>query len=140
MAATTVNDFYLRYVNETADEQTIMRVSYRATLGWGIVQLVVALGCQWMDRSVLDAGLSILSLTAGPVLGAFLIGFATTRVSATAMLGGMGVGLAGARLRLDVDAGRLDVVRLHRLQRHRPRRARPQRRHARPRAKASSQM
>ena len=94
MAATTVNDFYLRYVNETADEQTIMRVSYRATLGWGIVQLIVALGCQWMDRSVLDAGLSILSLTAGPVLGAFLVGFATTRVSAAAMLGGMGVGLA----------------------------------------------
>lgn len=94
MAATTVNDFYLRYVNETADEQTIMRVSYRATLGWGIVQLIVALGCQWMDRSVLDAGLSILSLTAGPVLGAFLVGFATTRVSAGAMLGGMGVGLA----------------------------------------------
>ncbi|HTV02883.1 MAG TPA: sodium:solute symporter [Luteitalea sp.] len=94
MAATTVNDFYLRYVNETADEQTVMRVSYRATLGWGIVQLIVALGCQWMDRSVLDAGLSILSLTAGPVLGAFLVGFATTRVSATAMLGGMAVGLA----------------------------------------------
>ena len=93
MAATTVNDFYLRYVNETADEQTVMRVSYRATLGWGIVQLIVALACQWMDRSVLDAGLSILSLTAGPVLGAFLVGFATTRVSASAMLGGMCVGI-----------------------------------------------
>jgi SSS family solute:Na+ symporter len=93
MAAATVNDFYLRYVNETADEQTIMRVSYRATLFWGVVQLLVALGCQWMDRSVLDAGLSILSLTAGPVLGAFLVGFTTTRVSANAMLGGMGVGL-----------------------------------------------
>ncbi len=93
MAATTVNDFYLRYVNETADEQTMMRVSHRATLFWGIVQLIVALGAQWMDRSVLDAGLSILSLTAGPVLGAFLVGFATTRVSAAAMLTGMGVGL-----------------------------------------------
>lgn len=94
MAATTVNDFYLRYVNETADEQTVMRVSYRATLFWGIVQLAVALGAQWMDRSVLDAGLSILSLTAGPVLGAFLVGIATTRVSAAAMLGGMIVGIA----------------------------------------------
>ena len=93
MAATTVNDFYLRYVNETADEQTMMRVSHRATLFWGIVQLLVALGAQWMDRSVLDAGLSILSLTAGPVLGAFLVGFATTRVSAAAMLGGMAAGL-----------------------------------------------
>ena len=93
MAATTVNDYDLRYVNEPADEQTVMRVSCRATLGWGIVQLIVALACQWMDRSVLDAGLSILSLTAGPVLGAFLVGFATTRVSASAMLGGMCVGI-----------------------------------------------
>ena len=93
MAATTVNDFYLQYVNETADEQTIMRVSYRATLGWGVVQLLVALACQWMNRSVLDAGLSILSLTAGPVLGAFLVGFATTRVGVPAMLTGMLVGL-----------------------------------------------
>lgn len=94
MAATTVNDFYLRYVNETADEQTIMRLSYRATLGWGLVQLLVALGCQWMDRSVLDAGLSILSLTAGPVLGAFVVGFSTTRVGVPAMLTGMLAGLA----------------------------------------------
>ncbi|MCC6161804.1 MAG: sodium:solute symporter [Acidobacteria bacterium] len=94
MAASTVNDFYLRYVNETADEQTIMRVSYRATLFWGVVQLAVALACQWMDRSVLDAGLSVLSLTAGPVLGAFLVGFATSRVSAHAMLAGMAVGMA----------------------------------------------
>lgn len=93
MAATTVNDIYLRWVNPTADEQTVMRLAYRATLGWGLVQLAVALACQRMDRGVLDAGLSILSITAGPVLGAFLVGFAGLRVGAGAMLTGMGAGV-----------------------------------------------
>ena len=61
MAATTVNDFYLPYVSPGADQPTLMRVSKQATIVWGIVQLGVALGAQWMDRSVLDAGLAVLS-------------------------------------------------------------------------------
>ena len=89
LAATTVNDFYLKYVRPDADETTLMRVSRRATIGWGIAQIGVALGAQWIDRSVLDAGLLVLSLAAGPVLGAFLIGVLTTRVGSSAMLIGM---------------------------------------------------
>ncbi|HEX7283700.1 MAG TPA: sodium:solute symporter, partial [Vicinamibacterales bacterium] len=74
MAATTVNDFYLRYIRPDADQVTQMRVSRQATIGWGIVQLLVALGAQLMDRSVLDAGLAVLGFSSGAVLGAFLIG------------------------------------------------------------------
>ena len=43
-------------------------------MAWGVVQLGVALAAQLMARSVLDAGLSVLSLGSGPVLGAFLLG------------------------------------------------------------------
>jgi SSS family solute:Na+ symporter len=93
MAATTVNDFYLKYVKPGADETTLLRLSKQLTVFWGIVQLFVALGAQWVDRSALDNGLAVLSLTAGPVLGAFLVGVLTKRVGATAMLTGM---LAGA--------------------------------------------
>ena len=46
MAATTINDFYLKYVRPDADRTTQMRLSRRATYGWGIVQLAVALGAQ----------------------------------------------------------------------------------------------
>jgi len=92
MAATSVNDFYKRYVNPDADEPRLMRLSRQATVFWGVVQLVVALGAQWMDQSVLDAGLSVLSLTTGPVLGAFLTGVLTRRVGAGAMLAGMAAG------------------------------------------------
>ncbi len=56
------------------------------------MQLGVALGAQYLDRSLLDSGLSVLSLTAGPVLGAFLVGVLSTRVQSTAMLIGMAAG------------------------------------------------
>jgi SSS family solute:Na+ symporter len=93
MAATTVNDFYLRYVRPDADQDTQMRVSRQATIGWGIVQLGVALGAQWMDRSVLDAGLAVLSFASGAVLGAFLLGTLLSRTRERDALIGMIVGL-----------------------------------------------
>ena len=93
MAATTVNDFYLRYVNPRADQDDQMRVSRQATVGWGIVQLGVAVAAQWMDRSVLDAGLAVLSFASGAVLGAFLIGTLMPRVAEREALAGMIAGL-----------------------------------------------
>jgi SSS family transporter len=89
LAATTVNDFYVKYVKPDADQDTLMRLSRHATIGWGIAQIVVALGAQWIDRSVLDAGLLVLSFAAGPVLGAFLTGVLIPRVGSAPMLLGM---------------------------------------------------
>ena len=54
MAATTVSDFYLPYFNPSADQDTQMRVSKQATVAWGVVQLAVAIGAQFMNRSVLE--------------------------------------------------------------------------------------
>ena len=93
LAATTVNDFYVKYVRPHADQAELMRVSRRATIFWGVAQIAVALGAQFVTRSVLDAGLGILSLAAGPVLGAFLTGVLTQSVRSREMLVGM---LAGA--------------------------------------------
>ena len=92
MAATTVNDFYKKYVRTDADEPTLMQVSRRATILWGIVQLIVALGAQWMQRSVLDAGLAVLSLTTGPVLGAFVLAVTRPRTGAVPVMIGMVAG------------------------------------------------
>ena len=94
MAATTVNDFYLRYVRPDADQRTQMRMSKLATVGWGIVQLLIAIGAQWMERSVLDAGLAVLSFASGSVLGAFLIGTLMRRINERDALLGMIAGLA----------------------------------------------
>jgi SSS family transporter len=92
LAATTVNDFYVKYVRPDADQERLMRVSRLATILWGAAQIAVALGAQYVTRSVLDAGLSVLSLAAGPVLGAFLAGVLTRSVNALAILTGMAAG------------------------------------------------
>ncbi len=93
MAATTVNDFYLRYVRPDADQATQMRVSRQATVAWGVVQVGVALAGQWMDRSILDAGLAVLSFASGAVLGAFLLGTLFRQVAERDALVGMIAGL-----------------------------------------------
>lgn len=94
LAATTVNDFYVKYLRPDADDRTLLRVSRRATIAWGVAQIVVAILAQELDRSVLDAGLLVLSFAAGPVLGAFLVGVLTTRVRSGAMVAGMLSGIA----------------------------------------------
>jgi SSS family transporter len=93
MAATTVSDFYLPYFNPTADQNTQMRVSKQATVAWGVVQLVVAVGAQFMTESVLNAGLAVLSFASGPVLGAFLLGTLVRSVRERDVFAGMIVGL-----------------------------------------------
>ena len=93
MAATTVNDFYLKYQRPDADEQTLMRVSRLWTIAWGIVQIGVALGAQLMQRSVLDAGLAVLSYASGPVLGAFLLGTLGSTITERETFIGMIAGL-----------------------------------------------
>jgi SSS family transporter len=94
MAAVTVKDFYVPFVRPGATDAQMMRLARQSTIGWGVAQIGVALAAQWMERSVLDAGLAVLSLAAGPVLGAFLVGVFTTRVNGRAMLIGMAAGAA----------------------------------------------
>ncbi len=93
MAATTVNNFYLQYVRPDADQARQMRVSKIATVAWGVVQLGIAIAAQWMDRSVLDAGLSVLSFASGAVLGAFLLGTLSRTVTGDDVFFGMLAGL-----------------------------------------------
>lgn len=93
MAATTVSDFYLPYVNPGADQATQMRISKQATVAWGIVQLAVAIGAQFMNRSVLDAGLAVLSFASGSVLGAFLLGTLAPSIRERDTFAGMIAGL-----------------------------------------------
>jgi Na+/proline symporter len=93
MAATTVSDFYLPYVNPAAGQDIQMRVSKQATVAWGLVQLGVAVGAQFMNRSVLDAGLAVLSFASGSVLGAFLLGTLAPSVRERDTFAGMIAGL-----------------------------------------------
>ena len=70
-----------------------MRVSKQATVAWGVVQLAVAIGAQFMNRSVLDAGLAVLSFASGSVLGAFLLGTLAPSIRERDTFAGMIAGL-----------------------------------------------
>lgn len=94
MAGTTVTDFYTPYVNPEASDAQRLLVSRRATVVWGLVQMGVALGAQFMARPVLEAGLSVLSLGAGAVLGAFLLGTLSPASRERDVFAGMLAGLA----------------------------------------------
>ncbi len=93
MAATTVTDFYLPYINPAADQATQMRISKQATVAWGVVQLGVAVGAQFMNDSVLNAGLAVLSFASGSVLGAFLLGTLAPAIRERDAFAGMIAGL-----------------------------------------------
>src|SRR5205814_8694876 len=82
------------YYRPNADERTLMRVSRLWTVIWGVVQIGVAIAAQWMQRSVLDAGLAVLSYASGPVLGAFLLGTLAPSMSEGQAFAGMLAGLA----------------------------------------------
>ena len=94
MAATTLNDFYRPRHHSALDETALLSLSRRITIFWGVVQVGIALGAQLMDRSVLDAGLSVLSFASGSILGAFLLATSAPQVGERAAWVGMISGLA----------------------------------------------
>ena len=93
MAATTVNDFYVKYAAPGADEAALLKLARTWTIVWGVVQILVAIVVQHMQRTVLDAGLAVLSWASGPVLGAFLLATLSTSITERQALAGMIAGL-----------------------------------------------
>ena len=51
LAATTVNDFYLKYWKPKATDTEMLRVAHRATVGWGVVQIGIALLATRLNQS-----------------------------------------------------------------------------------------
>ena len=93
LAATTVNDFYLKYLRPDADEPTLMRVSRSAT-SHGASRRSPSRSARSSSRARCSMRASgILSLAAGPVLGAFLVGVLSKRTGARGMLAGMITGI-----------------------------------------------
>ena len=94
IAATAVNDLYRPFARDTSDRH-LLRVSRWMTLGWGLVQIAVALAFYaFTARSALDIALSVASLFNGPVLGLFLIGSFVKRANGRDALAGALIGCA----------------------------------------------
>jgi solute:Na+ symporter, SSS family len=101
-AAAAVGDFYLPITRGQRGEAHYLQVSRWLTAFWGMVQIAVALAAISLSRRVVDEVLGIASFTNGIILGLFLLGTFTKRVSGRAA--GMGV-VVGAATMLAVKLG-----------------------------------
>jgi Na+/proline symporter len=87
-------DFYKPFLKPDGDDKHYLKMSRLATLLWGGVLIVIALLAQFMHKSVLELALTIASVPYGCMLGIFLLGVLTRRVSGTAAAVGAAGGLA----------------------------------------------
>ena len=102
LSASTVLDFYRPLLGRNASEAHLLRLSRWLTVAWGGVLIGVALLAQHWG-GVLEAGLSIASITYGGMLGLFLLGRFCRRANAlgatVGLLAGVGPILANHILR-----------------------------------------
>ena len=92
LAATTVVDFYRPFLKRDVSAAEQLRVSRWITVFWGIVLIVLAFLSRNV-KSVLEAGLTIASITYGSMLGVFLLGVLTKKAGQKGSMLGMAVGL-----------------------------------------------
>ncbi|CAN5290730.1 sodium:solute symporter [soil metagenome] len=93
IAATFVNDLYKPFAKDKSDK-SLLKISGWLTLGFGIIQIVVALVMMKQNESALSQALSIASLFNGPVLGVFLVGTFIKKANESAALIGMAASIS----------------------------------------------
>ena len=93
LASSTVVDFYGPMRRQAIDDRHRLWVSRLATLAWGGVMIVLGIVASGWG-SVLEAGLTIASITYGGLLGIFLLGLQTKRANSNGATVGLFIGLA----------------------------------------------
>jgi SSS family solute:Na+ symporter len=92
MASTTVVDFFRPFIKKDLSARNQLRISRWVTVFWGIALTLLAIISRKVE-SVLEAGLTIASITYGSMLGVFLLGVLTKKASEKGSILGMAVGL-----------------------------------------------
>jgi SSS family transporter len=92
LASTSVMDFY-RLRRPGLEESHYLRTARLATLAWGVVLFGIGVLARRVN-SVLEAGLGIASILYGALLGVFLLGVLTKKVSERSAMVGMTFGVA----------------------------------------------
>jgi SSS family transporter len=94
LASTTIMDFYKPLFGRPSHtEDWYLRLSRFATVAWGLILLGIAvLARRW--GPVLEAGLGVISITIGALLGVFLLGVLTRRATEPGAIVGMAAGFA----------------------------------------------
>ena len=92
LSGTLLIDFYKPYIRPFEEEHHYLKVSRLMTIAWGIVLIGIGiLARQW--GSVLEVALTIMSFTAGSIVGIFLLAVLTRTTNQAGGLCGMVGGL-----------------------------------------------
>ena len=96
LASTTVIDFYQPFVKAGRSLSQELRTSRWVTVFWGIILALLAIVTELSHgmKSVLERGLTIVSITYGSMVGVFLLGVLTKRANEKGSIAGMAAGLA----------------------------------------------
>jgi SSS family transporter len=94
LASTTIMDFYKPLFGRSSHTENLyLRLSRLVTVAWGLILLGIAfLARRW--GPVLEAGLGVISITIGALLGVFLLGVLTRRATQPGAITGMAAGFA----------------------------------------------
>jgi SSS family transporter len=93
-ATAAANDLYFSGRGKDASAQTRLRVVRVLTVIFGLIQIAVGIGGQWVKASVVSSVLGIAAFTTGIVLGIFFLGIFADRVGERAALAGLVIGLS----------------------------------------------
>jgi SSS family transporter len=93
-AAAAVGDFYLPLTGRRRSDAHYLAVSRGLTVGFGLIQVAIAIGAIAFSRRVVDEVLGIASFTNGVILGVFLLGTFSPRVQRRGAFAGMATGAA----------------------------------------------
>ena len=92
-ASSTVADFYIPATRHQRSAPHYLAAARRATVAWGLVQILVAFAAIRVSDRIVDEVLGISSFTNGLILGVFLLGAAGYQRHTTAYAG-IGTGAA----------------------------------------------
>ncbi|HSB61987.1 MAG TPA: sodium:solute symporter [Vicinamibacteria bacterium] len=94
-ATAAVNDLYRPLLRPGASSGHLLSATRAFTIVFGLVQIAVGIGGQFLSASVVSSVLTIAGFTTGIILGVFFLGIFTKRVGQEAALAGMVMGLVG---------------------------------------------
>lgn len=94
-ATAVTNDLYRDRLGDSATPESLLRLTRRWTIVFGLAQIGVGIGGQWVQASVVSSVLGIAAFTTGIVLGVFFLGLWADRVGQRAALVGLVCGLVG---------------------------------------------
>ena len=94
-ATAATNDLYFPLVGKEVSPERKLRAIRTFTAVFGLVQIAVGIGGQWLKATVVSSVLGIAAFTTGIVLGVFFLGIFTERVGQKAALAGLVLALAG---------------------------------------------